>query len=208
MTSYPIALPSPFRVQILNLGFQANVAVGESPYSYVQEVQIHQGQRWAIHVACPPLERADADQVVAFLMLLNGREGTFLCGDPSAASPRGLWAGTPIVDNGSPNLTLIRQNQLPLRGLTASTTIKAGDMFQLGSGSAARLYRNLIDATAGGTGRVTLTVWPNLQSEPNDGDSVVTSAPKGVFRMSENDQAWSVSVARHYGINFSAMSVV
>lgn len=206
--SYPLALPTPFRVQLQQFGFETAVAVSESPYSFSPEVQVHQGQRWMASITCPPLERANAEQVAAWMLKLNGREGTFLIGDSFAIAPRGTWAGTPVIDvAGSPTVTLLRGDALPLRGLTSGATIKAGDYVQIGTGSSARLYKSLDDATAPGTGRVSLTVWPRIQIEPADGTAATFSDAKGLFRMNQNRNGWNIDTLRLWGLTFDAMSV-
>ena len=72
-----------------------------SPFTYQQQAVAHAGQRWEVDVTLPAMNRADAEQWVAFLVSLRGRFGTFTLGDPVGASPRGSAGGTPLVNGAS-----------------------------------------------------------------------------------------------------------
>ena len=200
-TSFPISLPS-VGTRSIRIRQAGVVAVGESPYTLEQQVQRHQGQAWLLDLEFPPLGRVDAEPLVAALCSLNGREGTFLFGDSANKSPRGTAGGTPLV-NGADQTG----EDLITDGWSAGATIKAGDWLQLGSGSTSRLYKNLADVTADGSGNATLTLWPRIHTAWANNAAITTTFPKGVFRRLTTGQDWSVSVAKRYGISVSAMSL-
>ena len=121
------------------------------------------------------MKREDAEQLIAFMLKLNGTYGTFTLGDPLNTSPRGVGTGTPLVNGGSQT-----GNSLVTDGWTSGQTgiLKAGDWIQLGSGSTSRLYKILSDANSNGSGQATFDIWPNLRSSPADNAAITVSSPK------------------------------
>jgi hypothetical protein len=139
------------------------------------------------------------------LISLRGQLGTFLLGDPTGATARGAATGTPLVNGASQT-----GGSLVIDGATNSVTgwLKAGDYIQLGTGSSSRLHKVLADANSSAGGAVTLDIWPHIRISPADNAAVTVSSAKGLFRLSSNEQAWSVNEAAIYGITFSAMEAV
>lgn len=201
---YPLALPTATGIAAVRLIPRAVVAVGASPYTLQQQVQEHPGQAWQAEITLPPMKRAEADAWTSFFLKLNGRRGTFLLGDPAAATPRGTVAGTPVVDGAH----AVRLKTLALRGITVGTTLLAGDYVQVGSGATARLHKNLNDATADGAGKMTLDIWPSLREALADGAAVVTASTVGLFRLASNEMPWSTDPGPLYSIQFSAMEAL
>lgn len=204
-TSFPVSLPTTGTMRVM-LRQQSVVAVSASPYTLEQQVQRHQGQVWRLEVSYPPMPRALAEPLVAALCSLNGREGTFLFGDSANKTPRGAATGTPLVNGGSQS-----GEDLVTDGWSAGVTgiLKAGDWLQLGSGSTARLHKVLADANSDGSGNATLTLWPRISpvATPADNSAIVTSYPKGVFRLEADGQEWDVDTAKFYGVSFAAISL-
>lgn len=103
--TYPLALPSN---GIRNITFRARSAVGTavSPFTGKRQTYPWPLQMWEADVTLPPMKRADAESWVAFLVGLNGKEGTFTMGDPANTLPRdgGLSAAlistAPAIANG------------------------------------------------------------------------------------------------------------
>lgn len=198
--TYPLALPS-LRFARVTLRAVSGVAVSESPFTGAQQVYAQPRELWAADLSLPPMDRADAEAWVAWFLALNGREGTFLLGDPRNVSPRGTWAGSSPLVNGAGQTG----KTLAIDGLSAGATVKAGDWFQLGSGASSRLHKVAQDATANGAGQVTLDLWPRLRASPADNAALTLASPQGVFRLSANDTAWSLEPGALYaGFNFSA----
>lgn len=202
--TFPLTLPTtrrPAQVQFIG---RSVVGMSASPFTLSQEVFEHQGDLWLAQVALPRMGRADAEAYVGFLLSLRGRVGTFLMGDPSNLAPQGTWAGTPLV-NGA---LAAGVTTLVMDGFSAAATAKAGDVFQAGSGSAAHLHKVVKDATADGSGNMTLEIWPRLRAPLADNAALVTASPVGVWRLQSNDQAWSVEPAMIYGISFDAQEAL
>lgn len=181
------------------------VGVSTSPFSREQQVYAHQGDWWEVDVSLPAMKRADAEPWVAFLLALNGREGTFLLGEPINTAPRGVGTGTPLVKGASQTgRTLLTD------GWTISQTgiLKAGDWFQLGTGSSSRLHKVVQDADSDGSGNATLEIWPRLRVSPADNAALTVSSPKGVFRLAGNMREWSLEQAAIYGLSFSCVEAL
>jgi len=148
--TYPLALPTHTGIQSVNLRANDIVGMNMSPFSASQQVYKYTGQFWEADISLPPMKRADAEYWITFLMKLNGAYGTFLLGDPSANTARGVATGSPLVNGASQT-----GYELITDGWTPDTTgiLKAGDYIQLGTGSDSRLYKVLddVDSDASGT---------------------------------------------------------
>ena len=176
--TYPLTLPNrpaPSRFAIEPASFSA---MTQSPWTAAQQVQLNQGQMWTISIDLPPMGEADARDWLSTLLSLRGQYGTVLYGNPKMKQPRGNWGSAPVI-NGD-NQT---GQELDVGGLPANAIIRAGDFFQIGEGSTARLYMVTQDATADGAGEATLDIWPRLRTATTSGSAIVASSPQGVFRL-------------------------
>lgn len=206
--SYPLTLPTQTGIASVNLHAINSVAISQSPFTYKQQVVAHTGQRWEAEITLPPMQRADAEVWVAFLLSLKGMRGTFLMGDPNCATPRGSassTAGTPVV-NGADQTG----DSLAIDGLPVSATgyLLAGDYIQLGAGSSATLHKVLTNVDSNASGEATLDIWPSIRTAPADDSTVVVASAVGNFRLSTNQSDWSINNASFYGITFPAIEVV
>lgn len=113
--TYPLTLPSHTGFSGLRLTRRSVVAVSTSPFTGKQQVQAHQGQWFELEGTLPPMYRADSDRWIAFLLQLNGMEGTFLAGDPAYRGPRGTITGA--VVNGAHSA---RSKTLAIRSMTSN----------------------------------------------------------------------------------------
>jgi hypothetical protein len=204
--TYPLSLPVATKViQSIELRAVNAVAYSRSPFTFSGQAFAYPGQMWTADISLKPMKRADAEQWVAWLISLRGQLGTFLLGDPIGATARGAATGTPLVNGASQT-----GGSLVIDGATNSVTgwLKAGDYIQLGTGSSSRLHKVLADADSSAGGAVTLDIWPHIRVAPADNATVTVSSAKGLFRLSSNEQAWSINEAAIYGITFSAMEAV
>lgn len=183
---------------------RSTVGVAASPFTGEQQVYVHQGEVWEMDVTLPPMIQADAEEWVGFLLALNGRQGTFLMGDPALKAPRGNWGGSPVV-SGS---VAIGVKSLPMRGFSVGATVKAGDWFQYSSGANTHLHKIVQDGTADGSGNMTLELWPRLRVALSDGAVISASSPKGIWRLATNVSEWTVGEAKIYGMQFQAVEAL
>lgn len=200
--SFPLNLPTSPGLRRLELYTISAVAISRSPFSFVTQIQAHQGQVWGADCVLPPMQRAEAEQWQTFLLSLNGAEGTFYLSPPLQSTPRGIATGTPLVNGANQTgQTLITD------GWTPSTTdiLKAGDFIQVGQG----LYKILTDTTSNGSGQATLDIFPRLRTSPSDNQAVITSQAKGLFRLADNKNSIvSVDSLQLYDFSFGAIEAI
>ena len=196
--SYPISLPAG-GYQRVAFRMVNVVGVSTSPFTLQQSVYRHQGARWEAEVQLAEMERAAAEEWIAALTSLRGQFGTFLLGDPAGATPRGTWAGTPLVKGaGQTGETLL------VDGFSTGATVKAGDYLQVGN----RLHKALVDATES-SGEITLDIWPRLRESPSDNAAVTALAAKGLFRLAANASGFAVEGSgTRYSIAFAATEAI
>jgi len=191
--SYPLALPASIGIANITLSANNAVAISSSPFTFQQQIIRHAGQRWTASVSIPPVRRDLAEPWIAFLLALNGPVGTFLLGDPNAKTPRGTATSatlTGTAGSSSPTITMIG-------------TLLAGDYIQLGSGATATLHKVLVDRSGNGT----VEIWPALRSTVTNATVTLTNTV-GRFRLSSNQQSFSIDNASIYGINFDCVEAI
>lgn len=202
--SYPLALPTTSVARSINFAAQSNVGYQSSPFTGEQTVYAHQGEWFEASVELPPMVRADAEYWIAFLLALNGMEGTFLMGDPVGATPRGSWlVGSPSMGVNGAHAAGVKT--VALGGLLSGATGKAGDWIQFGSGSTAQLHKLVQDFTAPGSGNVSIEIWPRTKNALAHLDAPVVNSAVGLWRLAKNRREWSVELAQIFGISFQAV---
>lgn len=200
--AFPLALPS--QLKVADAAFEAVSQAGQSisPFTGEEQVYVHQGEWIELEVSCPPMKRDVAEEVVAWLVSLNGLEGSFLLPPPGYGSgARGSLSGAPLVNGaGQSGKTLATD------GWTAgaANVLKAGDWFQLGAGSASYFYKVVQAASANGAGQASLEIWPRLKSSPADNAALTVVNPKGCFRLKNPRRRWTIGQAMIYGVTFQA----
>jgi hypothetical protein len=197
--TFPVTPPSSPGYTRFDMDMETAAAIARSPFTYEQQVQEHQGQRWIIKAELPPMKREVAAAWQAFVLSLRGVRGTFLLGDPDGATPQGIATGSPSVDGASQS-----GFTLATKGWTAGQTgiLLAGDYIQLGTGASSTLHMVMADANSDGGGLTTLDINPRLRSSPSDSATITTTNCKGVFRMRERIQGWRSDHASRFGIDF------
>lgn len=183
--SYPLTLPnisgqdSDF-ISMTWRRFEPN-AMTVSPFTGIQQVQVSQGQWWEVEVNLYPMKRADYAIWQAWVLSLQNSFGTLLLGDPEATASQGALGGTPVVKT----LASKGASTLDIKNASINITgwMKAGDFFQIGTGSTSRLYQLLEDADTDGSGDATLTFWPSLRVDAAVDTAITTSDAVGLFRL-------------------------
>lgn len=203
MITFPLSLPTVALVSSIRQRPIAAVAVASSPFTLTEQVQAHQGDRWVMDLGFMPNTRAEAEEISAFMLKLNGREGTFLLGVSTATLPRGTPTGAPVVAGGSQSGKVLN-----IDGMTASSTgnYLVGDYIQLGSGVLTRLYK-ILDASvdADGAGAATIDIWPRLRESPADNEPIISTNSRGTFRLGNNEMSWDISLPAFYEHAFTAI---
>jgi hypothetical protein len=170
----------------------------------MQQTYVNDGQAWEADIAIPPMVRADAAAFIAFLVKLNGLEGTFLMGDPVGGTPRGTWAGTPLLVGSH----AARVKTLTVDGFSAGATVKEGDWLQFGTGALTRLHQVVQDATANGSGQATIEIWPALRELQADNAQLISANAKGIWRLASNEREWTINVGQIFGLSLKAIEAL
>jgi hypothetical protein len=206
--AYPLSLPTVTGIRSINLRARNAVGLSRSPFTFKEQVFSHGGQMLEAEISLPPMTRAEGEQWVSFLIKLKGMQGTFLLGDPAAATPRGSAAttpGTPVVSGAGQT-----GDDLTVSGLPADVDgyLLAGDYIQLGTSGTATLHKvlNDVDTSANGIGLIDL--YPSIRTAPVDAAAVVVANAKGVFRLATNETNWSINEVTHYGLSFAAVEAI
>lgn len=191
--TYPLTIPgwpAP-RFARFSVDLQPVSAMSSSVFTKEQQTYQWSGGIWVFKATYPPLTRAQAAPIIAFLRALDGCYRTFLAGDPAAKTPRGSWAGSPAVNGAH----AVGATTLNVTGLTPGASIAQGDYMQIQAGTSPLGPKRLFfmcgtaDVTADGSGHASIDIRPGLREALLGGESIVTTDPVGTFRMQDNAQA-------------------
>lgn len=145
------------------------------------------GARWAFSLDFPSLQEADAALLQAFLAKLRGQANTFTMHNWARPTPRGTAGGTPLVNNSSVSPTTLQTGaSIITKGWSAGATMKAGDYFTMNT----ELKMCVADATADGSGNMTITFEPPIRNSPADNAAITVTRPTAVFMLTEPKSGW------------------
>jgi len=188
--SYPLSPPSPFNLSRLSLTGVSAVSRNTSPFTMQTQQYNWTGQAWLGSVDCPPMVRADAEAVIAFL--LAAQRGTFYFQDYANPTNRGGVTGTLTVTTATANATT-----LTFGGATGSFAL--GDWLQISTS----LYK-VVQVNSSSS----VEVFPVLRSSYAASTPITYANAKGVFRLASGSTEWSIDLASIYGVNFSIIEDV
>lgn len=205
--SYPLSLPTSIGIAQIELRATNAVAISRSPFTFATQVHAYTGQSWQADVSLPSIRRDLAEDWVAWLISLKGQLGTFYLGDPNAATPRGSARDTDTIKVAS---AVSSGGTISINSAPASQTdyLKAGDYMQIGLGVSRQLFKVLNDVDTDGAGAATVDVWPNVRTSIASTTPITVENTKGIFRLSSNEQSFSINEASFYGISFGAMESI
>lgn len=187
--SYPLTMPTLDKLVSVDVSHVNVTSLPRSPFTGQGDVFSWPAERRQATVRLRPLSAGEALEWIGFLTSLRGRFGSFLMGDCIRQSANGT--ATTLTVTGSAGARTVTG--------AANGTLAVGDMFSLGTGEDARLHEVL--AAYSGTGD--MEIWPSLRADYTT-ESADLTAPQGVWRLMSDEQNWSISAARRYGISFAA----
>ncbi len=190
--SYPLTPPAAIRVARITLSGTSAVSRNMSPFTFNVQQYNWTGSTISGQVECPPMTRADAEELIGFLLM--AARGTFYFRDYANATTRGTMTGSVTLSGAhAANTTTIT-----VTGGTGSWAV--GDWIQLGATSSAKLHKitQVNSATS-------YEVFPLLRTAYAGGNAIVYSSAVGVFRLAQPSTEWSIDTAKIYGVNFSIM---
>jgi len=194
--SYPLTPPSPFNLSRLSLTGVSATSRNTSPFTLQTQQYNWPGQAWLGSVDCPPMKRADAEEIIAFL--LKAQRGTFYFQDYANPLNRGGVTGNLAVASATANGTT-----LGISG--ASGQFALGDWLQISTS----LYK-VVESTSSSS----VDVFPALRKSYAGGTSIIYGRPNnaaravGVFRLASPSTEWAIGEASIYGVGFAIVEDV
>lgn len=156
-----------------------------------QQTRLLAPARWTAALNSPDiLTETNASEWSALIMQLKGRVNTLALhylGKPApVGTMRGTWTANATAAAGATSITInagVGQ---------ASTTLKKGDFIGVGqSGTARQLLHITADATANGSGIITVSFEPALRVQVTASDSMAWDKPTALFRQTSNASQWT-----------------
>jgi hypothetical protein len=179
------------------LRFSAISAVARniSPFTFSSQSYNWTGTMLSGDVECPPMNRADAEELIGFLIM--AARGTFYIHDYANGTQRGTMTGSPQLNGAHV------ANTTTLTVDTGSGSWAVGDYIQLGTGSSSKLHKitKVNSATS-------YEIFPLLRTNYPDDTTIVYSNAVGVFRLGTTTCDWSIDTAKKYGLNFSIFEAI
>ena len=201
--TYPLTLPTSVSFNEMSYLPRTVVGFNASKFTGQQQNYVWPGQWWEFKAKLPPLTTdAIADEWIAFLLSLNGREGTFYAGPSTRYSPND--SGTYATVRAG---TVANDTTINLTYTDGAHPAQVGDWIQVGTTTASKLHRVVkVGTTVGTAGSV--DVWPRTRSAYAAATAVNFRSPVGLFRLAEGSMDWSVNLAKHVGLELNAMEVL
>lgn len=146
------------------------------------------GDKWEAVLTFSNKMGETARKLKAFLTSLNGVTGRFYLTPYDQKEVYGVATGTPLVKGASQT-----GKQLIIDGCTPNITgwLLAGDYFQVGN----ELKMITQDCNTDANGETTLVFSPALRTAPADNASIITSNPKCIMMLSDDNQTrWNAQI--------------
>lgn len=175
-----VALPSVFRVTQFSMPMTANVRSNSSQYGGSEQVIDFLNDRWKIKLEVGVSQMAIGAVVEAFIASLRNGVNTVNLYHYARPTPRGTMRGILTMSAGA----AIGAASIVVTGGVgqAGTTLLAGDL--LGVGGLLLMVQD--DATANGSGVITVNLVNRLRVAQSSGASVTWNQPSAAFRVTGN----------------------
>lgn len=181
--------PSLLRATKISWTAESNHGLAESAFTGTVQAQRGQIERWSFTMEVKRMNRADAQQALAFFLRLEGPLNTFRMPDPAALKPLGKGTGSTVASADTPagSRTLATSGWLP----NVPGQLKAGDWVQIGD----QLSRVRLDVDSDAAGSATLDLWPKLMLPVTTGTPIFLRPAKGIFRFTSDLPSWDIAAA-------------
>ena len=185
--SYPLTPPAGIRIASLRFSAISAVARNISPFTFSSQSYNWTGTMISGDVECPPMNRADAEELIGFLIM--AARGTFYFRDYANGTQRGTMTGSPQLNGAHV------ANTSTLTVDTGVGSWAVGDYIQLGTGSSSKLHK--ITQVNGALPTATsYEIFPLLRTAYPDNTAIVYSNAVGVFRLGTTTCDWSIDTAK------------
>ena len=184
-----LTYPTSILPEVQDFGIKYNTQVSTSTINGVTQRVEMPGARWMGSMSFRDLTPQDAATLKTFLLELRGSSGEFFFGDLSHTSPFNTVTGSPTIAAAS--------TARIIRVTLSSGSFSPGDYIQIGADDQRELKMVISSSLVGGS-TYDLTIEPMIRRTDYVGLSVVYTNPKGVFFLTESDQArWSTRSKAH-----------
>ena len=163
-------------------------------HSLKRQARSRGGQRWAMDVNYPPLDRAEFAPIWAFANKQQGQYGTFTYQPPIYKDTSGTATGTLLVNGGDS----AGDSSIACDGLTG--TLKAGDFVKFAGHD--KVYTLTSDATT------TLAIEPPLMSAVADNEAITYNDVPFTMAFTDDTQEMSVSIGGFVAYQIKLVEVV
>jgi hypothetical protein len=167
--------PSTIRPRTCRFELVTNQIVNESPFNSDQQVVDKLNDVWVCHLTLPVRRHAQAAEVEAFLANFRGQVNWISLWHFVRPAPRGTLRGTLLTSGTQAQ----GASSLVLSGGTAAGTVLKGDLF----GAGGQILMASADATANGSGAITIPLVNRLRAAIATGQSVTWDKPSAPFRL-------------------------
>lgn len=141
---------------------------------------------WMVSVQAPSMMEADSGPWKSFLVKTRGKTTQVSIYDKNRPQPLGTYRGTITLQanaaQGATSVTLI--------GGGASQTLLAGDWLGIGSVTTQQLIMVTADATADGSGNITVSFESALRNAFTAGAAITLDKPTALFRRKDSSAGW------------------
>lgn len=136
-------------------------------------------------------EGEESGEWKSLLMRLKGQTNQLALWDFGRPVPRGTMRGSMVLNaDAAQSATTL---SITAGSGQASKTLLEGDLLGLGSGVTQQVFMVVADATANGSGVISVTVEPPLRNAFLSGETVTWDKPKALFRRTSSIAQWDYS---------------
>ena len=169
-----ITFPTGVAPDTFALRLSATQRVHASPFGGSEQVVDLLNDRWMISMSLPKRTRAQAAAIEAFINAMRGMTNTVNLYHFGRKTPQGTMVGSPTCNAASQGAASVT-----LASAGAGATLLAGDMI----GVSGQLLQVAADATANGSGVITVTLVNRLRAAVTGGSAVTWDRPTVPFRL-------------------------
>lgn len=152
---------------------------------------------WNASITALMVYESDAGPWQSLIMQLRGKVNQLALHNLGRPVPRGNFRGSPTFNTapvaGDTTLSIVSSGQ-------AGKTLLAGDFIGFGSTTTQQVVMVLADATADGSGIISVTVEPPLRNAFASGAEVTWDKPKALFRRKDSNTKWDYESDMFSGI--------
>jgi hypothetical protein len=179
MTTYSWPSGRSFVPQRSNLRILNNGRENASPATGASQTVTQPGSKWGWSIVMKAMSVADREDFEGFLVGLSGREHRISTHDWKHPTPRGNCnlTGVTLAASAAQFATSVQ-----LTGCGAAKTLKRGDWFGFSTG---QLVRVIADATADGSGVMTVNFRHSLRAAISSGAAVTLDRPTALYILTD-----------------------